>query len=27
VFFRTGMPTWNILKTTPFAVRMVRTGR
>jgi len=27
VFFRTGMPTWNFLKTTPFAVRMVRTGR
>ena len=27
VFFRTGMPTWNLLKTTPFAVRMVRTGR
>ena len=26
VFFRTGMPTWNFLKTTPFAVRMVRTG-
>jgi hypothetical protein len=27
VFFRTGMPTWNLLKTTPFAVRLVRTGR
>jgi hypothetical protein len=27
VFFRTGMPTWNLLKATPFAVRMVRTGR
>jgi hypothetical protein len=27
VFFRTGMPTWNFLKATPFAVRMVRTGR
>ena len=27
VFFRTGMSTWNFLKTTPFAVRMVRTGR
>jgi hypothetical protein len=27
VFFRTGMPTWNFLKTTPFAVRLVRTGR
>jgi hypothetical protein len=27
VFFRTGMPTWNFLKTTRFAVRMVRTGR
>jgi len=27
VFFRTGMQTWNFLKTTPFAVRMVRTGR
>jgi len=27
VFFRTGMPTWNFLKTTPFAVRRVRTGR
>src|SRR5215813_5415455 len=27
VFFRTGMATWNFLKTTPFAVRMVRTGR
>jgi hypothetical protein len=27
VFFRTGMATWNFLKTTPFAVRLVRTGR
>jgi hypothetical protein len=27
IFFRTGMPTWNFLKTTPFAVRMVRAGR
>jgi Protein of unknown function (DUF1566) len=27
VFFRTGMPTWNFLRTTPFAVRLVRTGR
>ncbi|MGJ4944032.1 DUF1566 domain-containing protein [Bradyrhizobium sp. HKCCYLS1011] len=27
VFFRTGMPTWNFLKTSRFAVRMVRTGR
>ena len=27
VFFRTGMATWNFQKTTPFAVRMVRTGR
>lgn len=27
VFFRTGMPTWNFLKTTPFAVRLVRSGR
>ena len=27
VFFRTGMPTWNFLKTTPFAVRLVRNGR
>jgi hypothetical protein len=27
VFFRTGMPTWNFLKTTQFAVRLVRTGR
>jgi hypothetical protein len=27
IFFRTGMPTWNFLKTTPFAVRLVRTGR
>jgi hypothetical protein len=27
VFFRTGMPTWNFHKTTPFAVRLVRTGR
>jgi hypothetical protein len=26
VFFRTGMPTWNFLKTTPLAVRLVRTG-
>jgi hypothetical protein len=27
VFFRTGMPTWNFLRTTPLAVRLVRTGR
>jgi hypothetical protein len=27
VFFRTGMPTWNFLKTATFAVRMVRSGR
>ena len=27
VFFRTGMSTWNFLRTTPFAVRLVRTGR
>jgi len=27
VFFRTGMPTWNFLKTTPFAIRLVRSGR
>jgi hypothetical protein len=27
VFFRTGMATWNFLKPTPFAVRLVRTGR
>ena len=27
VFFRTGMPTWDFLKTTPFAVRLVRNGR
>jgi hypothetical protein len=27
VFFRTGMATWNFLRTTPFAVRFVRTGR
>jgi hypothetical protein len=27
VFFRTGMATWNFLRTTPFAVRLVRTGR
>jgi len=27
VFFRTGMATWNFMKTTSFAVRMVRTGR
>ena len=27
VFFRTGMPTWDFLKTTPFAVRLVRSGR
>jgi hypothetical protein len=27
VFFRTGMATWNFLKTTPFAVRLVRPGR
>ena len=27
VFFRTGMATWNFLKATPFAVRLVRTGR
>ncbi len=27
VFFRTGMPTWNFLKTTSFAVRLVRSGR
>ena len=27
VFFRTGMSTWNFLKTTPFAVRLVRTGQ
>jgi hypothetical protein len=27
VFFRTGMAPWNFLKPTPFAVRLVRTGR
>jgi hypothetical protein len=27
VFFRTGMSTWNFLRTTPFAVRLVRTGQ
>lgn len=27
VYFRTGMPTWNFLKTTPFAVRLVHEGR
>ena len=27
VFFRTGMSTWKFLRTTPFAVRPVRTGR
>jgi hypothetical protein len=27
VFFRTGMSTWNFLKTTPIAVRLVSTGR
>ena len=27
VFFRTGMATWNFLRTTPFAVRLVRTGQ
>jgi hypothetical protein len=26
-FFRTGMSTWNFLRTTPFAVRLVRTGQ
>ena len=26
VFFRTGLSTWNFLRTTPFAVRLVRTG-
>jgi hypothetical protein len=27
VFFRTGMSTWNFLRATPFAVRLVRTGQ
>ena len=27
VFFRTGMATWNFFTTTPFAVRLTRTGR
>jgi len=27
IFFRTGMSTWNFLRTTPFAVRLVRTGQ
>jgi hypothetical protein len=27
VFFRTGMATWNFLRTAPFAVRLVRTGQ
>ena len=27
VFFRTGMSTWNFLRTTPFAVRLVHPGK
>ncbi len=27
VFFRTGMSTWTFPRTTPFAVRLVRTGQ
>src|SRR5690348_3090513 len=27
VYFRTGMPTWNMLRSSPFAVRLVRVGR
>jgi hypothetical protein len=27
VFFRTGISTWNFLRTTPFAVRLVRPGK